>query len=139
MNPVQWYNLPTIGFVMRSHELGKWGEDVAAQFLQSKGFKILARNWCCEAGELDIIALDNDTIVIVEVRTRSSDAFGTPEESLTQQKRRHLEKSALAFLQEQDHLDVAWRIDVIAIDAFQHGTVDRISHYENALEGEQGF
>ena len=121
---------------MRSHELGKWGEDVATQFLQAKGLKILERNWRCEEGELDIIALDNDTIVVVEVRTRTSDAYGTPEESLTHHKRRHLEKSALAYLQEHDCLDTLWRIDVIAIDALQSGSVDRISHYENAIEGE---
>ena len=121
---------------MRSHELGKWGENVAAQFLQEKGLQILERNWRCEEGELDIIALENDTIVMVEVRTRTSDAYGTPEESLTHQKRRHLENSALTYLQEHECLDMLWRIDVIAISDIQCGSVDRISHYENAIEGE---
>ena len=96
---------------MRSHELGKWGEDVAARFLQQKGLKILERNWRCEEGELDIIALEGDTVVVVEVRTRTSDAYGAPEESLTYHKRRHLENSALAYLQEHDCLDRFWRID----------------------------
>ncbi len=122
---------------MRSHELGKWGEDVAAEYLQSIGFIVLDRNWRCEEGELDIVALDSEVIVVVEVRTRSSDAYGTPEESLTSQKRRHLQNAALTYLQEKDRLDAVWRIDVVAIDAAQSGDVERIDHYINAIEGER--
>lgn len=121
---------------MRSHQLGKWGENIAARYLQSKGLKILERNWRCAEGELDIVALDGKTIVIVEVRTRSSGAFGMPEESLTQQKRRHLQMAALAYLQESDRSDSLWRIDVVAIEAARSGSVDSIKHYESAIEGE---
>jgi putative endonuclease len=128
-----------VNIVMRSHELGKWGEDVAARYLQSKGLKILDRNWYCEEGEIDIVALDNEILVIVEVRTRTSDAYGTPEESLTRDKRRHIQQAALSYLQEYDHFDPSWRIDVVAIDAHRCGRVDRIAHYENAIEGEQGL
>jgi putative endonuclease len=140
MNPVQWYrfgNPSGVWFLMRSHELGKWGEDVAAEYLQSKGFIILDRNWRCEDGELDIVALDGEAIVVVEVRTRSSDTYGTPEESLTSQKRRHLQNAALAYLQKKDRLDAVWRIDVVAIDAHRSGDLERIEHYTNAIEGER--
>ncbi len=122
---------------MRSHELGKRGEGAAAEYLQSTGLVILDRNWRCEDGELDIVALDGEVIVVVEVRTRSSDAYGTPEESLTPRKRRHLRNAALAYLQENDRLDAVWRIDVVAIDANQRGDVQRIEHYANAIEGER--
>jgi putative endonuclease len=122
---------------MRSHELGERGEAAAAEFLQSTGLAILDRNWHCEAGELDIVALDGEIIVIVEVRTRSSDAYGTPEESLTPRKCRHLRNAALAYLQEKDRLDAVWRIDVVAIDADRRGDVQRIEHYVNAIEGER--
>ncbi len=124
---------------MRSHDLGKWGEDVAARYLQSKGYEILGRNWSCEEGEIDIVALDNETLVIVEVRTRTSDAYGTPEESLTRDKRRHIQQAALSYLQEHDRFDTSWRIDVVAIDAHRCGSVDRIAHYESAIEEEQGL
>ncbi len=122
---------------MRSHELGKWGEDVAVEYLQSMGLVLLDRNWRCEEGELDIVALDGEVVVIVEVRTRSSDAYGAPEESLTPRKRRHLQKAALAYLQDKERLEDVWRIDVVAIEASRDGHVDRIEHYANAIEGER--
>jgi putative endonuclease len=121
---------------MRSHQLGKWGEDVAARHLHSKGLAILDRNWRCEEGELDIVALDGETIVIVEVRTRSSDAFGTAEESLTREKRRHLQMASLAYLQEHDQSHSHWRIDVVTIRTQNTGSIESIDHYENAIEGE---
>jgi len=124
---------------MRSHKLGKWGEDVATRYLRSKGLEILERNWCCDEGEIDIVALDNETLVIVEVRTRTSDVYGTPEESLTRDKCRHIQQAALSYLQTHDHLEPSWRIDVVAIYAHRYGSVDRIAHYENAIEGERGL
>lgn len=120
---------------MRSHELGKWGEDIAARYLQSKGLEIIDRNWRCEEGELDIVALEDEILVIVEVRTRTSDAYGAPEETLTINKRRHIQQAAFNYLQEHDYLDINWRIDLVAIDAYRCGSVDRIAHYKNAIEG----
>ena len=121
---------------MRAQQFGAWGESVAAEHLHSKGLQILTRNWRCEEGEIDLIALDGDTIVIVEVRTRASDVFGTAEESVTPRKRSRLQRTALAYLDAEDRVDATWRIDVVAIDADRSGKVKSIEHYVNAIEGE---
>lgn len=70
-------------------KLGFWGESKAARFLKKNGYKILERNFKCKAGEIDIIASKGDTIAFVEVKTRTSDAFGEPCEAvdLTRQRR----------------------------------------------------
>lgn len=66
--------------------LGRWGEDMAAHALRERGYTILERNWRCRSGEIDIIAVDGDCIVIVEVKTRRTVQFGHPLESVTPRK-----------------------------------------------------
>ncbi len=63
--------------------LGRWGEGVAATHLEAHGYTILARNWRCAAGEIDLVARDGETLVFVEVKTRRGRAYGAPEEALT--------------------------------------------------------
>lgn len=79
-------------------ELGGWGEDLAARHMESLGMVILARNWRCRAGEIDIIALDEGTLVVCEVKTRTTDAFGTPLASVTPLKLRRLRRLAAEWL-----------------------------------------
>ncbi len=67
----------------RRRALGAYGEDLACAYLTEHGYRILARNWRCRNGELDIVALDGDCLVGCEVKTRSSQRFGAPEESVT--------------------------------------------------------
>jgi len=78
--------------------LGKKGEEVAAEYLKKKGYRILTQNFRVKGGELDIVAEKNGEIVFVEVRARSSNAIVSPAESITQEKRRRLRRAAEIFL-----------------------------------------
>ena len=122
---------------MKRHHIGAWGEEIASQYLEAKGYRILARNWRTQEGEVDLVAQDGETIVFVEVKTRTSKEFGWPEESITLTKRRRLQRSAMAYLSDQDLIDILWRIDVIAIDCNYSGGVERLEHYIDAVDGER--
>ena len=120
---------------MKRHRIGAWGEDIASQYLEAKGYQILARNWRTQEGEVDLVAQDGETVVFVEVKTRTSKDFGWPEESVTVTKQRRLQRSAMAYLSDQDLMDILWRIDVIAIDRNRSGGVERLEHYIDAVDG----
>ena len=114
--------------------LGRRGEDLAATHLAAKGYEILARNWRCESGELDLVARDRNCLVMVEVRTRRGQKLGTPEESVTTAKQARLVALGQAYVQETGWLG-DWRIDVIAIEMDRRGRLLRLEHYENAVTG----
>jgi putative endonuclease len=122
---------------MKRHRIGAWGEEIASQYLETKGYQILARNWRTQEGEVDLIAQDGDAVVFVEVKTRTSKDFGWPEESITAAKRRRLQRSAMVYLSDQDLIDILWRIDVIAIDRNRSGGVERLEHYIDAVDGDR--
>ncbi|MSS46433.1 YraN family protein [Cutibacterium sp. WCA-380-WT-3A] len=94
---------------------GAWGEDLAAQYVQSLGWTIIARNWACDAGEIDLIARDDQTVVFIEVKARSGTGFGDPLESITTAKVRKLHELALTWLVEHDEGVHSVRIDAIGI------------------------
>ena len=101
--------------------LGKSGEDFAAEFLAEHGYKILARNFRVHAtAEIDIIAQIDETIVFVEVKTRSTNRFGNPAESVTIKKQQKIFTAAEIFLQQND-LDKSCRFDVIEVFARRNG------------------
>lgn len=79
-------------------DLGDFGENAAANYLIKKGYKIIQRNYSIKGGEIDLIAETDTHIVFVEVKTRTSDTFGTPAEAVTKTKQRHILKSAKAYL-----------------------------------------
>jgi putative endonuclease len=114
--------------------LGRHGEELSAHFLASKGYGILARNWRCEAGELDLVARDGDCLVLVEVRARRGRALGSPEESITPAKQVRLANLAEAYVQTHDW-NGDYRIDVVAIEYDRRGRLLRVDHYENAVSG----
>jgi putative endonuclease len=96
-------------------ELGKRGEDAAAQYIGKKGYRIVERNFTCKLGEMDIIALDGKTLCFIEVKTLSGNTYGPPEIAVTVHKQHQLSKVALAYLN-QNHLhDIEARFDVIAV------------------------
>ena len=96
--------------------LGVLGEERAAQYLVSSGLRIVARNWRCRYGELDIVAADADrTVVFVEVKTRSGDGFGGLPEAVTPVKVRRLRRLAGLWLAAQDTGWAGVRIDVIGV------------------------
>ena len=77
---------------------GDFGEDLATNYLIKNKYKIIARNYSCALGEIDIVALDKKTIVFVEVKTRTSQAFGLPREAVTRSKQQHICKTAQYFV-----------------------------------------
>lgn len=99
----------------RSVALGRYGEDVAVAHLQAQGMLILDRNWRCEVGEIDIVAREGNTLVICEVKTRSSLEFGTPFQQLTPRKLRRLRHLCYRWLVHRQAHAPSVRIDVIAV------------------------
>ena len=118
---------------MKRKELGVLGEKLAKDFLKKRKYHILETNFRCPEGELDIIAKKDDYLVFVEVRTKASSSFGTPEESITSTKKEKLITSALSYLSSHPKEQGLWRIDVIAIDTDEKGKPSRIELIENAL------
>lgn len=116
-----------------NRQFGNWGEQIAAQFLEMHGFVILARNYRTPYGEIDIIVQKEDLIVFVEVKTRSGNAFGMPEDAITPQKREHLTQSALHYLQQNEGKITDWRIDVISILRDKGQSKPEVTWFENAL------
>jgi len=106
---------------MQKKELGKQGEEIAIRFLKKKGYRILLRNYVCKMGEMDIIAREKDTLVFVEVKTRTSTEFGPPQLAVNSRKQRQLSKVALNYLNEKRLKDVKARFDVVAILLRQKG------------------
>lgn len=96
-------------------EFGDAGEDIAADFLKQKGYKIIERNYRYGHGEIDIIAEDDNTLVFVEVKTRKNLEFGYPELGITKSKQKQVRKIAEAYLYEKNIIDTDCRVDVIAI------------------------
>jgi putative endonuclease len=95
--------------------LGERGEDAATAFLERAGLTIVERNWRCQSGEVDIVALDGDTLVLCEVKTRKTAAKGSPEESVTPAKQRRYAKLAAAYVQAAGIEPVSLRFDVITL------------------------
>jgi putative endonuclease len=98
-------------------EIGALGERLAAEHLAGLGLRIVARNWRCRYGELDLIAVDPtiETVVFVEVKTRTGDGFGGWEQAVTPQKARRLRRLAGIWLAAQEQRWAAVRIDVIGV------------------------
>lgn len=101
---------------MSKIQTGKDGENRAVEFLKNHGFKILETNFKTKFGEIDIVAIDKDTLVFIEVKTRSSIQFGLPEEAVDQRKLSHIIKAAQYYRMLRKNLPEAERIDVIAIE-----------------------
>ena len=103
--------------------LGRLGEKIAARYLRGRGIRVIDRNVRLQRGEIDLVALDGDTLVIVEVKTRRTLITGVPQAAVTAQKLRRLRKLTGLYLAEHSppHRDV--RIDVVAVLAHADGTL----------------
>ncbi|MBI5379773.1 MAG: YraN family protein [Nitrospirae bacterium] len=112
--------------------IGRRGEDRAAQYLRRRGYRILARNWRCRLGEIDLIALDGNTLVFVEVKTRRGETFGPPELAVTPRKQRQLTKAALSFIMSRKLGHLPGRFDVVAIRQTAQG--EEITYLPGAFE-----
>jgi len=111
---------------------GNRGEDLAAVFFMSKGFRIVARNWSCRAGEIDLICERDGVAHFVEVKTRKSTEYGNPEEAVTPAKLRHLRRAVESYLQSASAPPVRYQVDVLAITTVP-GAPPAFHYVENAL------
>lgn len=99
----------------RRQLLGRQGEDLATRYLAKQGYRILEQRYRCKAGEIDIIAVDHKTLVFIEVKTRSSIAYGLPAEAVTYNKQQKIRQLALLYMQEGKHNYQSIRFDVISV------------------------
>ena len=126
----------------RDEPLGRQGERLAARFLKRRGLKLLARNYRCPSGEIDLIMLDRSTacgggaqsIVFVEVKTRSSDKHVSPRSAVNAEKQRRLRKAASYYRSQRDTSDYRYRFDVVSIVIDPTGAgAPRIEHIPQAF------
>ncbi|MDO8474228.1 MAG: YraN family protein [bacterium] len=120
--------------------IGEEGEETAKRYLESKGYKIIARNWKTKRAEIDIIAclnqgflgLGKSLLVFVEVRTKRHEQYGTPEETIDYEKRMRLRRNATAYIHRTKYRG-PYRIDAICLIIGSNG-LQRIDHYESIVE-----
>lgn len=118
---------------IRRKLLGRQGEEAAAQYLENNGYRVLYRNYRCQLGEIDLIALDGGVLVFVEVRARSGDQYGLAQESVTGRKQNKLRQLAWHYLKASGKTGSACRFDVVAILFDGENKVKRLEHIENAF------
>jgi putative endonuclease len=107
--------MPEVVRMNTKTELGKLGEQLAAEFLAESDLQILDRNWQCPEGEIDIVALERGVLVICEVKTRSDNRYGTPLEAISARKRARLRKLSVRWVTAQGVYYDRIRIDIIGI------------------------
>lgn len=116
---------------MKNTEKGTAGEKIAANYLLSKGFKILELNWRFNRAEIDIICKKDNILVFVEVKSRSGTDFGFPEQAVSKTKQRHLARAADQYIYEKSYTEEL-RYDIISV-LFQKGKKAEILHLEDAF------
>jgi len=114
-------------------DTGRLGEDIAAEYLAKKGYRIAVRNFRAGKGEIDLIAwtAEGDQLVFVEVKTRSGDGYGGPEEAVNKRKQRVMVRTAGEYM-ESIHYEWEIRFDIIAV-ILQNGRLLTIRHLEDAF------
>jgi len=128
-----WARLTGQPVPSQGDRLGNRGETIAADFLERQGFRILERNHRNTCGEVDLIALDQESVVFVEVKTRTTRAAGDPTEAITAVKQRKLTRAALAYLKQHRWLERRCRFDVVAI-VWDGSAAPEIRHFRSAFE-----
>jgi putative endonuclease len=113
--------LPEVVPVRAKDAVGRYGEDVAARHLTEAGLVVIERNWRCREGEIDIVAREGDVLVLCEVKTRRSEAYGTPLEAVTYRKAARQRVLAAKWLAERAVHPRAVRFDVVGVLANGHG------------------
>ena len=123
---MQYINTPSTD----KKALGRFGENLALEFLLSQNYKIIAPNLHSRYGEIDIIAAQNKQLVFVEVKTRKSTGYGSPEDAVNPQKIERLIKTVYIYL-EKTAQNKHWRLDAITIQLKADFTLHRLNHYKN--------
>ena len=114
--------------------LGSWGEGAAQRYLEAQGVQVLESNVRTAYGEIDLVAKEDGTLLFCEVKTRRTQTFGYPEESVTPKKQEHMRNSALDYLQTRELLDTDWRIDVLSVERQANQQV-KVTWFKHALSG----
>lgn len=117
--------------------LGQVGEDFSAKYLEERGYKIIDRNYKIRSAEIDIIAEKDNTIIFVEVKTRSNIRHGFPVEAVNLRKQKRIIQAASVFLQDEKYFDFACRFDVIEVYSIADEL--KLRHIENAFEVTSDF
>jgi putative endonuclease len=120
-------------FMFSKIKLGKFGEQIAANYLQNKGYQILETNYYTRDGEIDLICQKDKILIFVEVKTRTNRAFGWPEEAVTDDKVEKLANTASHYLQEKE-IDPEWQIDIISIVINKKAKSAGLKHFQNIGE-----
>ncbi len=109
-------------------EIGKWGENIACQYLKENQYNILERNFLCRQGEIDIIAKDlvKNELVFIEVKTRSNFKYGNPADSVDKNKQRHMKSAIKYYIYKNGVKNIAIRIDVIEIYIYETCKINHI-------------
>ncbi len=116
-------------------QIGKWGEEVAARYLEDKGYKIAARHFTHRIGEIDIVAAKDGRIIFVEVKTRTNNRFGAPEESIGWHKQEKLRRTADVYMLKHRLHNVPRQIDSVAVMYDRITKQTTIRHLENVVGG----
>ncbi len=120
----------------RQTDTGRAGEAFVAGRLERAGYRILDRNWRVRGGELDLVALDGETLVFVEVKVRTGDRFAAADDSLDWRQLGRLMVAAERYIERNaEHADRIWRVDLVAVTLAGDGVVRRYNHYQNLTEG----
>jgi len=114
------------------------GEQIAEGYLRKSGFSILCRNFRTPFGEIDLVCKDNGTIVFVEVKTRTQDAFGPPHLSITRKKQMTIIRNATYYLKRFHLLDSPARIDVVAVMMTAAGILENVEYIRSAIWDDRG-
>ncbi len=119
---------------MNSRQMGNWYEELAAAYLEQQGYQIIARQYRCRQGEIDLVARDGENIVFIEVKGRRSARFGLPQEAVDLRKQQRIRRVAQHFLWSNRQSESLCRFDVIAISSTGSGN-HSIRHIEGAFSG----
>jgi len=121
--------------VAPSHKqrIGWWGERIAENYLVDRGLELVARNVRTSYGEIDLVMRTSQEWVFVEVKARTSDSYGMPEEAITKSKRSHLVAAVEAYLVTVDEPPNQWRVDVVAVRGKPGENEVEVIWFENAL------
>ncbi len=111
---------------------GRLGEDLALNYLKKNGYRVVERNFRCNLGEIDIIATEGKTVVFVEVKSRWSERFGSPQMAVDTHKQKRISRVALVYMKSRGLKDRSARFDVVAVRFFPEGP--RIELIRNAFD-----
>ena len=112
---------------MNTRVVGRWGENIACEYLSKHNYKIVDRNFTCHFGEIDVVAWDGESVIFVEVKARKDDSFGLPREAVNWRKQQTIVQCAQYWLYKKKQTGVPVRFDVVEILG------DKVTHIKDAF------